>query len=102
MRFLGAPDVIHLGEVLQPNSVRLIAIEVLGQFDASDRALILSDLLELNPELFLERDVEDIFVAASTPSDFLTDVICEVAAQPLRRDPKVHAEDELRLALAGA
>ena len=99
-RFTSAPALADDAEGAAPNSIQLVASDVFDELSPAGRAAVLLDLLEGNVELFFVRDLEEVFAAAHTPQDCLIDIVCEVATAVLRRDPGLHAEDELRLALA--
>jgi hypothetical protein len=89
------------GNVRRPNSIRLVAIDVLEGKTNGERFSILSELIEANPDLIVAREGNrDIFEYSDTPADYVTDLICEVARQILVRDPTLRSEDDRRLAYA--
>jgi hypothetical protein len=87
--------------VRRPNSIRLVAIDVLEGKTSAERLSILSELIDANPELIvLREDDRDIFEYSDTPAAYVTDLICEVTRQILVRDPTLRDEDGRRLARA--
>jgi len=84
-----------------PNSVRALALEAFDGQPPTERSRIILDLFEANGSLRLPQTSDNLFAHAHAPSDFISDLVCEVVSQVLRRDPSIQAEDELRLALAG-
>jgi hypothetical protein len=89
-------------ESARPNSVRFVALSRFERLSRAQRSELVSELLEFNGELHLNRCPDAIFLSASAPGHYVTDVVCEVACQVLRGDAAIHAEDELRLALTGS
>jgi hypothetical protein len=83
-----------------PNSLRLVAVDCLERMGKRKQRAVLTDLIERNPSLCVERTENDIFRYASTPVDYMADLICAVVEQVLRRNRAVRDEDERRLALS--
>jgi hypothetical protein len=65
-----------------------------------EQRAVLTDLIERNPSLCVERTENDIFPYASAPVDYVADLICAVVEQVLRRNEVVRDEDDWRLALS--
>lgn len=89
-------------DMLRPNSVRCVALDVLESKSTDEQLQVLRDLLDLNLNLMVTRDSADIFMHADTPAAYLMDLVSEVIWQVLVRDPTIQAEDERRLDLAAA
>jgi hypothetical protein len=89
----------ELDDERHPNSLRLVAVECLERMGKRKQRAVLTDLIERNPSLCVERTENDIFRYASTPIDFTADLICAVVEQVLRRNQAVRDEDDRRLAL---
>jgi hypothetical protein len=100
--FLGRTP-YDLDDARQPNSVRLVALAVLEDRSNEVRARIIGDLDVVELDLRL-ADVEpsEVFAQAATPREYLTDLVCEVVSQVLRRDEYIRSEDHRRLQLAAA
>lgn len=90
----------EMDDARRPNSLQLVAIDVLEEKATEDQLRILRDLIELNPDFIVARGSEEIFAHADTPATHIADLICEVACQVLRRNLELRNEDERRLALA--
>lgn len=85
----------------RPNSVRLVAIDLLASKTTDEQLAILRDLIDANHGLVLTReDDRDVFAYSDTPGAYLADLVCEVVCQILGRDPSIRDEDDRRLALA--
>jgi hypothetical protein len=85
----------------RPNSVRLVAVEVIEGKTTDQQLSVLADLLDANPGIVISRDDDrDIFQYSDTPATYLTDLICEVVCLILARDPSIRKEDSRRTALA--
>jgi len=82
-----------------PNSLRLVAVDCLERMGKRKQRAVLTDLIERNPSLCVERTENDIFRYASTPGDYTADLICAVVEQVLRRNTAVRDEDDRRQAL---
>ncbi len=83
-----------------PNSLHRVAIEVYERRPPQAQAAILHDLIVGNNGLVFVRPAEAIFETADTPAAMLTDLVCEVACQILRRDPVLSSQDDWRIAVA--
>ncbi len=83
----------------RPNSLRLIAVDRLERMGKRKQRAVLTDLIERNPSLCVERTENDIFRYASAPVDYVADLICAVVEQVLRRNRAIRDEDDRRLAL---
>jgi hypothetical protein len=90
----------ELEDERSPNSLRLVAVDCLERMGKRKQRAILTDLVERNPALRVEGTERDIFRYASTPDDYIADLICAVVEQVLRRDRAVRDEDDRRLALS--
>jgi|GEM_PF-6896034 len=90
----------ELDEEGRPNSLRLIAVDCLERMGKRKQRAVLTDLIERNPSLRVEGTEKGIFRYASTPDDYIADLICAVVEQVLRRDWAVRDEDDRRLALS--
>jgi hypothetical protein len=85
----------------RPNSVRLVAIDLLVSKTTDEQLAILRDLIDANHGLVLTReDDRDVFEYSDTPGAYVADLVCEVVCQILDRDPSIRDEDDRRLALA--
>lgn len=60
---------------------------------------VLTDVIERNPSLRVEHTEDHLFRHASTPDDYMADLISAVVEQVLRRNRAVRNEDDRRLAL---
>jgi hypothetical protein len=84
----------------RPSSLRLVAVECLERMGKRRQRAVLTDLIERNPSLRVERTEEDhLFRHASTPDDYAADLISAVVEQVLSRNQAVRDEDDRRLAL---
>jgi hypothetical protein len=90
----------ELEDERRPNSLRLVAVDCLERMGKRKQRSVLTDLIERNPSLSVERPENDIFRYAATPVDYMADLICAVVEQVLRRNRAVRDEDDLRLALS--
>jgi hypothetical protein len=90
----------ELDDERRPNSLRLVAVECLERMGKRKQRAVLTDLIERNPSLCVERPENDLFRYASTPVDYVADLICAVVEQVLRRNEAIRHEDDLRLALS--
>ncbi|HEV2945169.1 MAG TPA: hypothetical protein VGX26_08655 [Solirubrobacteraceae bacterium] len=90
----------ELDDERHPNSLRLVAIDCLERMGKREQRAVLTDLIERNPSLCVERTENDIFPYASAPVDYVADLICAVVEQVLRRNEVVRDEDDWRLALS--
>ncbi|HEX4116585.1 MAG TPA: hypothetical protein VHY18_12010 [Solirubrobacteraceae bacterium] len=90
----------ELDEERRPNCLRLVALDCLESRNTNEQLAILTDLLDLNPALAVERTDEDIFRHAATVGDYIADLVCAVVAQILRRDECIREKDNERLALS--
>lgn len=84
----------------RPNSLRLVAVDCLERMGKRKQRAVLTDLIERNQSLRVERTENEIFRCASTPDDYASDLICAVVEQVLRRNQAVREEDDRRLALS--
>jgi hypothetical protein len=98
-RFLKRPP-YELDDGRTPNSLQLVAIDVFERQTAQQQAAVLRDLIAGNRELFLLRSVEEVFETANTPAAILTDLVCEVICQILRRDCSLRTQDDWRTLVA--
>jgi len=83
----------------RPDSLRLIAVDRLERMGKRRQRAVLTDLIERNPSLRVERTEDHLFRHASTPDDYVADLISAVVEQVLRRNQAVRDEDDRRLAL---
>lgn len=90
----------ELDDTRRPNSLQLVAIDLLEEKTVDEQLAIVRDLIEHNPGFIVARDSSDVFVHADAPSTYIADLVCEVACQVLLRDPEIRAENGRRLALA--
>jgi hypothetical protein len=89
----------------RPNSLRLVAVDVLEGKSTDEQLAVLRDLLDANGALVVrqeEDDEHDIFEYADTPAAYLTDLVCAICRQILLRDPTLSEEDRRRERLSGA
>jgi hypothetical protein len=84
----------------RPSSVRQVAIDVFERRSTEARLSVVRDLIVANGGFALGDRVEHLFETADTPADYLTDLVCAVVQDVLRRDPDVAAESERREAMA--
>jgi hypothetical protein len=82
------------------NSVRAVALDVFEREPDERRNAIVADLLNRNSELVVAVDRIEAFHNAHTPAEFMTDLVCEVVAAVLRREPELAFEDNCRMAEA--
>jgi hypothetical protein len=90
-----------LGGARQPNTVRLVAGQVLEDLPAPHRVALVGELLCLE-ELELIRDLDRIFRFADSVGAVVFDLACEVCWQILVSDVEIRIEDEIRAALTAA
>jgi hypothetical protein len=90
----------ELDEARRPNSLRLVALDVLEGRTTDEQLDILRDLIDLNPALVVAGNRDETFEHADTPSDYILDLVSAVAAQVLGRDSALREEDQRRLALS--
>jgi hypothetical protein len=84
-----------------PNSLRLVATDILEGKTTDEQLSVWRDLLEDNPTLMVARDGDrDIFEHSDAPATYLTDLTSEVICQILYRDLSIREEDDRRMALA--
>ncbi len=95
--FLASPRVAAYDPQL-PNSLRLVALEAFASKAKSDKLHILSDAIDADTDLPIERDATEIFVHASTAGAYLEDLVCEIVCQELYKDAVVRTEDTSRYA----
>jgi len=89
----------ELDDERRPDSLRLVAVECLERMGKRRQRAVLTDLIERNPSLRVERTEDHLFRHASTPDDYVADLISAVVEQVLRRNRAVRDEDNRRLAL---
>jgi hypothetical protein len=89
----------ELDDERRPDSLRLVAVECLERMGKRRQRAVLTDLIERNPSLRVERTEDHLFRHASTPDDYVADLISAVVEQVLRRNRVVRDEDDRRLAL---
>jgi hypothetical protein len=90
----------ELDEARRPNSLRLVALDVIEGKTTDEQLEILRDLIDVNPALVLMGSRDQIFEHADAPADYILDLVSAVAAQVLGRDAALRDEDERRLALS--
>jgi hypothetical protein len=90
----------ELDDERRPNRLRLVALDQLEARSTSEQLAILKDLLDVNPVLAVERTEEDIFAHSALVGDYISDLVCAVAEQVLRRDKDIRGEDNRRIALS--
>jgi hypothetical protein len=84
------------GDRWRPDSLHLVAIDVLEGKTTDEQLAVLRDLIDLNPSLMVARDSRGIFAHSDTPAAYIADLVCEVVCQVLSRDRMLHAEDKRR------
>jgi hypothetical protein len=85
----------------RPNSVRLVALDLIERRSTHQQLSALADLIDRNPGLTVTRDEDrDIFEHSDTPANFVADLICEVIWQILARDSEIREEDQRRCSRA--
>jgi hypothetical protein len=89
----------YLEGVRQPNTVRLVAGQVLEAMTAHQQAAVMGDLLRLE-SIALVREPEEVLQAADSVGAMLFDLACEACWQILVSDVELRIEDEIRAALA--
>ncbi len=90
----------ELDDERRPNCLRLVALDQLESRDTNEHLAILKDLIDLNPGLAVERTDDEIFRHAAVASDYISDLVCAVVEQILRRDEHIREQDDERLALS--
>ena len=90
-----------LGGVRQPNTVRLVAGQVLEAMAPSRQSGLMGDLLGLE-SMALVREPEEVLQAADSIGAMLFDLACEACWQFLVADVELRVEDEIRAALVQA
>ncbi|HEV3320759.1 MAG TPA: hypothetical protein VG147_01055 [Solirubrobacteraceae bacterium] len=90
----------ELDEGRTPNSLHVVAIDVFEHRTAEEQTAILHDLVAGNKRLVLVRPIDAIFETADSPAAVLTDLVCEVVCQVLRRDPSLSTQDDWRILVA--
>lgn len=90
----------ELDDERQPNSLRLVALDHLESRSTDEQLAILKDLIDGNPGLAVERTDDDIFRHAAVAVDYISDLLCAVVEQILRRDNDIREQDDERLALS--
>lgn len=88
----------YLGGVRQPNTVRLVAGQVLEEMAPDRQAALTGDLLRLE-SLSLFRELDEVFEASDSVGALVFDLACEVCWQLLVSDVEIRIEDEIRLSL---
>jgi hypothetical protein len=89
----------HPGGVRQPNSVRVVAGQILEDLGPVRRSAVVAELLELE-SVELVSDLDAVFRASDSVGTMVFDLVCEVCWQLLVADLEVRIEDEVRAALA--
>ena len=94
--FLRRPP-YSLDDTRRPNSVRLVALDLLESRTTRQQLSVLADLIERNPKLTLAPAHDhDIFEYSDTPATYVADLICEVIWQILTRDAEIREEEQRR------
>lgn len=91
----------YLEGVRQPNTVRLVAGQVLEAMAPDRQTAVMGDLLRLE-SMALIREPEEVLQAADSVGDMLFDLACEACWQILVADIELRIEDEVRGALTRA
>jgi hypothetical protein len=90
----------ELDETRRPNSIRLVALDIVESKTTDEQLAVVRDLIDLNPALIIARNGQDIFQHSDTPGAYIEDFVCAAVCQVLSRDKSIHDEDERRLALS--
>jgi hypothetical protein len=84
----------------RPNTVRAVALDRYTSRSVNGKLAILRDLVERNADLLLTREPRDVFAHSDGPGTYLADLVREVVAEVLLRDPDIHAKDARRATAA--
>ncbi len=84
----------------RPNTVRAVALDRYTSRSVNGKLAILRDLIECNADLLLTQEAQDVFAHSDGPATYLADLVREVVAEVLLRDPGIYAEDTQRAAAA--
>jgi hypothetical protein len=94
------PYEVYAGGLLQPNTVRVVACQVLDALPAAAQLAIVEDLYTLDSIELVRGDPGEVFAASDSVRSHIFDLACEVVWQTLVADIGVRVEDEIREALA--
>jgi hypothetical protein len=84
----------------RPNSIRATTLSVLEAKSPSERRAIVVDVDEATEPYLIHLDPLATFVQATTPRDYVTDLICAVVYEHLVTDDEIRLQDEQRRKLA--
>jgi hypothetical protein len=94
------PYEAYAGGLRQPNTVRVVACQLLEALPPPAQLAIVEDLYTLDSIELLRGDPGKIFAASDSVRSHIFDLACEVVWQTLVADIDVRVEDEIREALA--
>lgn len=92
------PYARYAGGLLQPNTVRVIACQLIEALPPAVQLAIVEDLYSLDSIELLRG--EGVFAASDSVRSHIFDLACEVVWQTLMADIDIRVEDEIREALA--
>ncbi len=94
------PYEAYTGGLRQPNTVRVVACQLLEALPPARQLAIVEELYALDSLELLRDEPGEVYAASDSVRSHIFDLACEVVWQTLVADVRIRVEDEIREALA--